>query len=187
MMLTALQIREKVQISTFHMVKNAEVVSCPASALIPELSSKNLGDLGFGQLDQLREIFLLADGKIGQNLAVQSNACLAQAKHQLGIGKTVFTSTGIDTQDPQLAKFALAELTAGIGIDKRTLNSFASRTIQTTMATAEALGHIQIFLVPTMGSKTSLHAHGKYLQCIGPARRRSCQPSADFRKIVLYN
>ena len=46
------------------------------------------------------------------------------------------------------------------GIGKRPLDSFTGDAVQTAAPSAEAFGHIQIFLVPTMGSKTSLYTHG---------------------------
>ena len=46
---------------------------------------RELGELRLGQFDQLGEIFLLAHGEVGQNLAVQGDAGLRQDLNQLGI------------------------------------------------------------------------------------------------------
>lgn len=119
-----------------------------------------LGELGLCQFDESRKIGLFAHGKISQHLAVDDHTGLLQTIHETGVGKTVQPGTGIDTQNPQATQFALAQLAAMESIGERTLNSFTGDTIQTTATAAEPLGHIQIFLVPTMGSKTSLYTHG---------------------------
>ena len=132
-------------------------------ALRPSAASvrrRQLRQLSLGQFDDSGEVGLFTHGEVGEHLAVDFNTGKLQAIDQTGIGQAVDAGTSVDTLDPQAAESALAELAALLSVMKGTFNSFTSGTVQTAATTAEALGHVQVFLVPTMGSKTSLYTHG---------------------------
>lgn len=58
----------------------------------------------------------VADGEISEHLAVEQDICLAQAKDQLAVGKTILAGTSINPGYPQTAQVALAIFPVSRGV-----------------------------------------------------------------------
>ena len=73
----------------------------------------------FGGLDQTSEAFGIADGDLGEHLAVDGDIGLLQTIHEFGVGDIVDAASGIDSADPKLAIVALDEATGVVGVTER--------------------------------------------------------------------
>ena len=64
--------------------------------------------------DKLGKALCIVDGHVCQDLAVQLNAALLEAEHELAVGKSVQSCSRVDAGDPELTELSLLLLAAGI-------------------------------------------------------------------------
>jgi hypothetical protein len=96
--------------------------------------------LGLGH--QSLKGFGFAHSDISQDFTVQLDTSFFQAIHELRIGQAVFTSTGINTLDPQAAELALFSATIAVCILQTFFDSLDGSTISIFTATAVTLGSL---------------------------------------------
>ena len=65
---------------------------------------------------KLREDFRVLHCNLGENLAVELNLALLEFTHQLGVGRTVHASCGVDAHLLQATIVALFELATNVGV-----------------------------------------------------------------------
>src|SRR3954449_11772805 len=58
----------------------------------------------------------VADGDVGQHLAVELDLGQAQAVHQLAVAHALLAGGGVDALDPQAAELALAVIVVPVGV-----------------------------------------------------------------------
>src|SRR5881394_2543109 len=71
---------------------------------------------GLGLLDDGLEGGRLADGEVGQHLAVDRNAGLGETVDEPAVGEAEGTHRGVEALDPQRAEGALAPLAVAKGV-----------------------------------------------------------------------
>jgi hypothetical protein len=86
------------------------------------------------------------DGHVGQHLAIDLDAGLAETVDQAAIGQAVLSRGGVDTLDPQRAEIALADLAVAIGILQRLLDRLLGDPDGVLAAAVESLGLARTFL-----------------------------------------
>src|SRR5690606_28426398 len=64
------------------------------------------------------ECFWVVHCQISQNLTVKFDFCFLQQTHQLRIGNTVHSCTGVDTLNPQTSEFSLLRFTISVSVLK---------------------------------------------------------------------
>ena len=69
-----------------------------------------------GRLRQFGEGRGILEGDIGENFSVEIDSGHLQAMNELIVIESVFTGRSADTNDPQLAEFALAYSSIAIGV-----------------------------------------------------------------------
>src|SRR5690242_16434642 len=115
------------------------------------------GSLGalrhFGDATERRAI---ADGEIGEDLAVDLDVRPLQAADQLTVGHAVLAGGGVDADDPQLAHLALALLAITRRVGERVEERFAGRLDQLRSGAAATLGGLEQALVPLVGGDAPL-------------------------------
>ena len=115
-------------------------------------------------VDEGGEAFLVEDGHVGKDLAVETDAGLLEAVHEHGVGHAVGASAGIDTGDPQTAERTLLVTAVTIGILTGAHDSLLGNTVDVVAAEAEALGKGENFLMTGTSRHTTLNSgHLLYL------------------------
>src|SRR5688572_33182598 len=74
---------------------------------------------GFGFLGELGKCRRFAGGEFGEALAIELDARVLQAEHELAVGESVLARGGVDAHDPQAAIVALLPLAPDVRIDAR--------------------------------------------------------------------
>src|SRR3954453_9199888 len=69
-----------------------------------------------GGLSKSAERLSVADGDVGQHLAVELDLGQAQAVHELAVAHALLAGGGVDALDPQAAEVALAVLAVAVGV-----------------------------------------------------------------------
>src|SRR5690348_8787934 len=105
---------------------------CGAGAMLCE------GGLGLG--DQRPKAVRISDGEIGEDLAVDDDARLLDAVHQLRVGHALLARAGIDALDPQPAELALLRAAVAIGVAQRLLDALQCRAESRRRAADVTLG-----------------------------------------------
>src|SRR6478609_7064224 len=72
-----------------------------------------------GGLGKTSEGLGVADGDVGQHLAVELDLGQAQSVHQLAVAHALLAGGGVDALDPQAAELALAVLAVAVGVGAR--------------------------------------------------------------------
>ena len=90
-------------------------------------------------------------GHRGQDLAVQLDTGLAEAVHELRIGKAFQTRGGVDALDPQGAERALLVAAVAVGVLAGTINGGLGGTDGVLAAAVETLGLLENLLVSGVG------------------------------------
>src|SRR5690606_3364323 len=112
-------------------------------------------------VDQRLEGFRLADGEIGEHLAVDLDPGLAEAVDKSAVGHAELAHGGIDALDPQGTEGALARLAVAIGVLLRLLGRRMGGADRILAPAIIALGGLQDLLVPGMGGDAPLDSrHG---------------------------
>src|SRR3954470_18406285 len=128
------------------------------TSVVRPLTAKFLSQRLLALAAQLRERRRLLAGKIGQDLAVDLDAGLLDAVHELRVGETVLTHAGIDALDPQAAEIALLGAAVAIRILQALLDLFDRDPVIGAGAADIALGHVDDFLVTGVRSDAPLGA-----------------------------
>ena len=87
----------------------------------------------------------VVDGELGEHLAVDLDASLLQAVHQLGVAQVVHPGAGVDAGDPQAAEVALLELAADVGVSEGAANLLTGGAILLGFCAKIALGELEYF------------------------------------------
>src|SRR5215211_5104838 len=96
-----------------------------------------------GSLGKTSERLGVADGDVGEHLAVELDAGLAQAVHELAVAHALAASGGVDTHDPEAAKVALAVAAVAVGIGVRLEQRLLSPLVARVRLAAIALGALE--------------------------------------------
>src|SRR5690606_29292504 len=99
--------------------------------------------------DALEAGFIGGDG--GQDLAVQLDARLVQAVHELRVGEAFGAGRGVDALDPQGAERALLVATVAVGVLTGAIHCGLGGADGVLAAAVEALGLLQDLLVLGVG------------------------------------
>src|SRR5436309_2725441 len=94
-------------------------------------------------VDQRGERAGVADGDVGQHLAVDSRAGGLESGHQLRIRDAVQARGGVDAGDPEPAEIALAILAAGEGRVERLVHRLLGDAVTARLHPVVALGELQ--------------------------------------------
>src|SRR5690606_19369798 len=98
----------------------------------------------------------LAHGEIGKHLAVELDAGLPQAVHELRIGQAVLARAGVDALDPQRPETALPVAAVAIGILQVLLDALDGDPAGVLHAAARALRGLADLLVTGLAGHTPL-------------------------------
>lgn len=115
-------------------------------------------------VDEGGKAFLVEDGHVGKDLAVETDAGLLEAVHEHGVGHAVGTGAGIDTGDPQTAERTLLIAAVTVSILTGAHNSLLGNAVDVVAAEAETLGKGKNFLMTGTSRHTTLNSgHLLYL------------------------
>src|SRR3954452_2331701 len=91
-----------------------------------------------GGLSKTSEGLGVADGDVGQHLAVELDLSQAQAVHQLAVAHALLARGGVDPLDPQAAELALTVLAVtvrvGAGLEQLLLRALVARVLLAAVA-----------------------------------------------------
>src|SRR5262245_49718257 len=118
---------------------SATRASCPSA--VDKSSDMKSG--GLRGLDDLAERRWIADGEVGQDLAVDLNARFGHAANQLGVRKAILAHGGVDADDPQAAEFPLPLLAAVEHVAPGVTNGFERNLPVVVAVAAETLGVLE--------------------------------------------
>src|ERR1700687_1748112 len=88
------------------------------------------GESGFSLANQVGKARSIMDGDVGQDLAVELDACHLQTVNELRIAETAELGGGVDAHDPKRTVLALLLLTAGEGEFEAALYGFLGCLIE---------------------------------------------------------
>src|SRR5688500_1263426 len=88
----------------------------------------------------------LAPRQIGQDLAVEAGAGLAQALDQPVVGQAVEPRRRVDAQDPQAAEVALALLAVAVGVGHGLVHGLLGHAVGVLLGAVVALGRLEDLL-----------------------------------------
>src|SRR6266542_4685545 len=117
-----------------------------------------LGEVGLGQLDQLREGGRVVHGQVGEDLAVDLDLGQAQALDEAVVGDAVGAGRGVDALDPQPAEVALARPAVTVGVDQRVGDLLLGLAVQPGALAAVATGLLENGTTLLLGVDRPLHA-----------------------------
>src|SRR3954454_25258158 len=91
-----------------------------------------------GGLGKSAERLSVADGDVGQHVAVELDLGQAQTMHQLAVAHALLAGGGVDAVDPQAAELALAVLAVavrvGAGLEQLLLRALVARVLLAAVA-----------------------------------------------------
>src|SRR5699024_4422638 len=98
---------------------------------------------GLGSLAESGEGSEVADGQLGEDLAVDIDLSQAQAVDETVVGDVVHASGSVDALDPQLAELRLASATVAVGVGHGVQPLLLGLTVKAGALAAVALGGLQ--------------------------------------------
>src|SRR5450759_3022021 len=114
-----------------------------------------------GNLDDPTKRAVVADGDVGQDLAVDLDLGRPEAADELAVGHPVDPGRRVDPDDPELAEVTLPDLAVAGGIGERMEQRFVGRLDQPRAGPLAALGRVQEALVALVRGDAALDAsHG---------------------------
>jgi hypothetical protein len=113
---------------------------------------------GLRLLGDLAERCGIADGELGEHLAVELDAGLAAAGDELVIGEALCTGSGVDADDPEAPEVPLSRLAIAVGVLERVLDLLPRRAIGLAPPTDVALRRLEDLRPPLSGLDRSLDA-----------------------------
>ena len=114
---------------------------------------------GFGSLDDGFECLGLADGQLGQDLAVEGDAGFLDSAHEGGVGDTELVHAGIDAGDPEAAEIALLVAAIAVLVLEGLQDGLAGLADAGTTDKAVAFSLSAQFLVFGVGSDAAFDSH----------------------------
>src|SRR3954466_10736756 len=96
-----------------------------------------------GALRKTSEGLGVANGDVGQHLAVELDLRELQTVHELAVGKAFLARGGVDALDPQAAELALAVLAVAVGVGARLEELLLCALVARVLLAAVALGPLQ--------------------------------------------
>ena len=128
-------------------------------------------------IDDFLEGFRLADGEVGQDLAIEFDTGLLHPEHELGIGHAVLTHTGIDPLDPERAEIALLHPAIAVSVLQALLDPFLGNAENVVIPAPIALGGFQDLLA------TCVTLNGAFLRVtwVSPFSDRASSASESAR------
>src|SRR5215472_1717499 len=127
-----------------------------------------------GHLDEPGERALVADRQVGQDLAIDLDARLAQAEHEPVVGQAALPRGRVDARDPEPAEVPLALAPVAERVRQRVQQRLVGGTEQQLPRVAEAPGPLQDRAVLAVGDDATLDPSHGYT----PSERRTCRTSA---------
>src|SRR5262245_30497952 len=134
---------------------------CEASQFPGETPRDALGrlrHLGGGLVDESLEGRRVANGEVGQNLAIHGDARLRKAADKSAVGNPMLARRRVDALDPKRTEGALAAFAVAIGILHCLLDRLLGDADGIFAAAVVALGLLQDLLVLGMGRDAALDA-----------------------------
>src|SRR5262245_404916 len=129
--------------------------------LFARAARRTLLEGGLGLFDQGLKCRRLPRREIGHHLAVDLDAGLQDAVHELRVGEAVLARGGVDALDPQAAEGALLVAPVAIGVLQALLDLLDADAERHLGAAAIALGKLEDLLVAGVGGHAPLDAcHG---------------------------
>ena len=100
-----------------------DVEQSPESELCPPVAGEILQAHFklFYRLDDSFECLRIVHGEVGENLAVETDVLRVEFAHELRIGNTVLTCSGIDSLNPEGAESALLGFTVAVCVSQTLL------------------------------------------------------------------
>src|SRR5262245_12595159 len=105
-----------------------------------------LAEGGPGGRGESRKARRIAHGDVGQDLPIQIDARLPEARHEPAVGEIVHPGGGVDPDGPQGAELALAGAPVTVGVSERLLDRLLGDAIELALADVEALRELQCLL-----------------------------------------
>ena len=99
----------------------------------------------FHLVDDSLEGFGVVEGEVGENFAVDLDACLVDETHELGVAEVVHTGCGVDALDPECAEVALLVLTVTVSVGKTFFPCVLGYGPYVTAASEVAAGEFEDF------------------------------------------
>src|SRR5579875_2821330 len=96
-----------------------------------------------GALRETSEGVGVADGDVGEHLAVELDAGEREAVHELRVAHAVLARGGVDAGDPQAAEVALAVAPVAVGVGVRLQQRLLRATVVGVRLAAKALGELE--------------------------------------------
>ena len=128
-------------------------------ALIDESGVVKQGDDSVGVAAQYcGSVGKVANSQVGKHLAVDGHAGLVKPGHELAVGRAAQTRRGVDANNPQAAKIALAVAAVTIGVPHRMHAGFISPSVEQVLAALLTLGELEYCFVPLMGRHAPLYS-----------------------------
>src|SRR3954465_12878700 len=93
-----------------------------------------------GGLGKSAERLSVADGDVGQHLAVELDLGQAQAVHELAVAHALLARGGVDALDPEAAEVALAVLAVAVGVGAGLEQLLLGPLVARVLLAAVALG-----------------------------------------------
>src|SRR5438132_1011828 len=118
--------------------------SCEPLVLFASLSGP---EARFGLLDDAAERRLVEDREIGEDLAIDVDRRLLQARHELAVRDSRVARPGVDARDPEGAELALLVAAVAVGVLPRLHHRLLGDAIDVLAPAAEPLGLVEDFLV----------------------------------------
>ena len=111
-----------------------------------------------GDSGQVGESDIVADGQVGQYLAIDHYTRLDQATDHLVVGRAAQPCGRIDADNPQAPELTLAIAAVAIGVPHRVHSRFVGSPIEQMLAALLTLGKLEYCLVPLMGRHAPFHS-----------------------------
>src|SRR5579872_1391364 len=99
-------------------------------------------------IDQRLKSIRIANGNVGENLAVNFHTCRRQRIDQPAIGEAMLARRSVDALDPECSKVPLAQFAADIGVLQRTIDGGIRRGDVVLAAAVKTFGLFQDALAP---------------------------------------
>src|SRR5581483_4525621 len=95
-------------------------------------------------------------GEVRQALAIQRDAGLLQAAHELSVSEAVLPRGGVDADDPEPAEVPLLAAAADVGVLERRVDRFLRGAVQLALVGVVALRQRQQLLALRAANRASL-------------------------------
>ena len=109
--------------------------------------------------DDLIERRGIVHRQIGQNLAIQHDACLVQPVDELAVADPSLADRRIDADDPQAAELTLPDAAVAVGIDAGSDQRFLGGPQQTTTSAHESFDFVEETLLGLVSGRTFGGSH----------------------------